>query len=138
MTAATVLRRPPLPPRGRHLWAPRNLDKPEPGYYRMRLVKGGALVACAIVYGPPNDPETGEPLDRSWRWSALIDGQEAGEPDHQPTANIEWIWTSGEQIDRETYDLMLAQATWDRTYAPKAPAATPRRAIPLNDMPLPF
>jgi len=39
------------------------------GYYLIRLDRARRVsVPVRVWYGPPNDPETGEPLDRSHRW----------------------------------------------------------------------
>jgi hypothetical protein len=55
--------------------APKNVDSPESGFYEMK--DGDRWAAVAIWFGPPNDPETGEELDRSYRWQARRNGQEA-------------------------------------------------------------
>lgn len=122
----------------RHHQAPRSLARPAPGLYRWRAVRGGPLVAAAIEYAPPRDPETGEMLDRSWFWQALVNGQPVGDPDVVPSAAVWAIHESGEVIDQETYDLLVAQADWDRQHNPAAPMANPRKKIDLLTTDLPF
>lgn len=46
---------------------------PVAGFYEMRHDEG-QWVAVEIWYGAPLDPVTGEMLDRSHRWCALVDG----------------------------------------------------------------
>lgn len=52
-----------------------DVESPVEGYYKMRLRAGAVYSVVWIHYGPPNDPLTGEPLDRSWRWQAHANGE---------------------------------------------------------------
>lgn len=122
----------------RHSQAPRSLSRPMPGLYKCRMVRGGPLCAAAIEYAPPRDPETGEPLERSWYWTALVNGEVVSAPEVQPSDTVWAIHEHGEFIDQETYDLMVAQAAWDRQHAPGAPLANPRKRIDLLSTDLPF
>lgn len=122
----------------RHQQAPRSLARPAPGLYRWRAVKGGPVVAAAIEYGPPRDPDTGEPLDRCWYWSALVSGKPVGDPEVTPSNTVWAIHESGEFIDQETYDLLVAQAQWDEQHRPSAPMANPRKRIDLGTLEIPF
>lgn len=106
--------------------APR-VDQPEEGFYRTRLVKNGVWVPVKITYGPPRDPDTGETLDRSWRWTALRAGEEVDVFDV-------WPGCSGAPITEEEYEFQLADAAWARKYAPIDPKANPRKAVDLNAM----
>ena len=47
---------------------------PEAGFYRMRLRSGAVPCGVRIWHGPPHDPDTGEEMDRSWRWQAEANG----------------------------------------------------------------
>jgi len=48
--------------------------QPTAGFYKMRLVRGGPPAGIRIFYGPPNDPVTGEVMDRGYRWQAEVNG----------------------------------------------------------------
>lgn len=52
-----------------------------------------------IWYGPPHDPDTGEEMDRSWRWQCLLDGKEADWYD---------IWPPTAAVSETKYEMMLA------------------------------
>ena len=81
---------------------------PTPGFFRYRallekLPNGrwlrGPELPCVIWFGPPTDPVTGEELDRSPRYQALVDGREI---------DIEEIWpfVAGDKIEAEEYQKM--------------------------------
>lgn len=114
----------------RHLQPSRVVDAPEPGFFRMRLEKDKAPVAARIRHEPSRDPETNEPLDRTWWWSAEIRGTPAGQSSPSPTYWVERIWTSGERISEAEYFLLL-----DAEYEPDSPQAQEsvdlRRRSPL-------
>lgn len=110
--------------------APRIIGKPEPGFFRMRLVKGGPLVPARIFLPCPIDPEFGFPMDRPRHLIAEIDG--VIEP--APRA-VERIWLSAELIDKATFEFMNADAEWCRTHAPAEPKASPRKAIDARKAP---
>ena len=104
--------------------APRIVDQPEPGYFRMRLVKGGVFVAARIV------------LD-GHLWSAEINGEPQGEPDpdHFAVEAVHRIWTSGTRIDQSEHDYLLSVARWAEQNAPASPPANPRKPINLIAQP---
>lgn len=122
----------------RHQQASRNISRPEPGYFRLRLVKGGPLVGAQIAYAPTRDPITDEPLDRSWYWSAIVNGEQIGEPSVRPGDQVFRIWESGDRIDEAEYSYMIASARWASEYAPDEPLANPRAAVNLMTTPVPF
>jgi hypothetical protein len=102
--------------------APLIVDQPQEGYYRTRLVRGGPLVPVRIWFGPPNDPVTGEPLDRSPRWQALVNGRE-----HDAAAI--WNWCAGNPITGAEYDYMLRVKDWAERHAPHEPEANPYQSV---------
>lgn len=136
----------PYVPSHRHSGAfvfvfPPNNDPPVAGHYRCRLVKGGPLVSARIAYGPTLDPETGEPLDRSWHYTVTVNGEDLSDPspDFGEACGRMRDWSlTGERISAADYDLMVAQAAWDAAYAPDAPGANPRKPIDPMTTPLPF
>lgn len=119
--------------------AARRTDRLETGYFRMRLVKGGPMVACAIRklchctpmggFAHDWDPEL---CDRHAPPDAWIGGE------LQKPRRAWDIWTFGEAITKEEYDYMLAAADWARSHAPDEPSANPGRAVDLMTAPPPF
>ena len=119
--------------------SPRALAKPEPGFYRVRLIRGGPWVAARISYGPPPDPETGEPLDRSWFWTVEIDGQLYADPSPSwRRAGVDRVWLFGEKITEAEYDYLLAMRHHAVTHEPALPAAQPDKPVDLLRVPTPF
>ena len=116
-----------MKPVARHRYTdigPVDLNKPTAGHYRMKLVRGGPWIAVRLWFGPPLDPETHEPLDRSHRWYALRDGREV---------EVHHVWPSCavEPITEAEYGYMLAASAWDRQHDPLAPASAPDEPIDL-------
>lgn len=109
----------------------RRLDRPEPGYWRMTLVKGGPLVPAKIAWvqtlHEPGDPFN--MMERSGSWYAEI----AGEPVHWSL-----VWERrGEPISRADYDFMLDTQRWAQEHDPTNPRAAPRQKVDLMTAPLP-
>lgn len=106
--------------------APRRVDVPEPGFFLLRLVKGGVQVAARIIHD-----ESG--------WSAEINGERgpaAADPFEAP--GLSKIWTFGLRVDEAEYRYRLDVAQWARAHQPTHPAADPTRPVdPLTD-PTPF
>jgi hypothetical protein len=106
-------------------------DQPIEGYYRMRLKMGGAFVGVRIWYGAPLDPETGEEMDRSWRWQALVNDE------HVPLERA-WPKCGADPISEDDYRHLANLQRWARTHAPDSAIADPRRLAHPLDNPLPF
>lgn len=96
-------------------------DTPIEGYYRLRLARGAVWSAVRIWHGPPLDPDTGEEMDRSWRWQATINGA---------LVEIDRVWPrcAADRIDQREHDYLI------RIQAVIDPG---RRVDPLT-APLPF
>lgn len=109
-----------------------NPSSPVAGFYRTKLVKGGPWVPVRIWYGPPLDPETGEELDRSPRWQALVNGEEVDGPNEVEWV---WVWCSNKGITEAEYRYMLAKKEHAEKFAPELPEASPREKIDLNKLP---
>lgn len=79
-----------------------DIETPPLGFYRCQLVKDGPYVGVKIWFGPPNDPVTGEPLDRSPRFQADVNGRHYA---------LELIWPNrlGEEISRQQYLALCAE-----------------------------
>ena len=99
--------------------APRRVDRPEPGYFELRLVRGGPLVGARIVH------EDG-------LWSAWIDGELADEPAPQPSLAVFRIWHGGSSCDRSIYDFRLAVKSWAMANDPSHPSMQPNAVIDLG------
>lgn len=80
-------------------------DTPIAGLYRGRMVRGGPWVAVRIWFGPPADPVTGEPLDRSHRWQALRNGESC-------EVDTVWPYVYGQTCDEGTYETLLQSGRW--------------------------
>lgn len=104
------------------------------GFYAVRLTKGGAEVGCEVSYGPSCDPETGEPLDRSWLWVVTINGQVTHCSPMKPAAGFR----IGRRISEAEFNYLLDRAQWAVTYEPSSPEANPRQAFDLTERPIPF
>ena len=113
----------------------RRIDQPQPGFFSMRLTKGGPLVAariareCRCTINGEIGHEWRDTCDRYPPLMAEIDGE---------MAEVERVWTSGREITFAEYRFMLADAEWCRQNAPSDPKARPREAVDFRSMPLPF
>lgn len=109
--------------------APRVLSDPQPGFFAVRMVKGGPRVAARIVRSVATDPMTGETLDRSpVTWAEI-----AGKP-----VEVDRVWMFGEVIDEAEYRRLTAVAEWARYFSPDDPAAAPDQRIDHLSTPIPF
>ncbi|MFC4255415.1 hypothetical protein GRI97_08240 [Altererythrobacter xixiisoli] len=110
-----------------------DVSEPTEGYYRHRLVFGGVRGGVHIWYGPPHDPDTGDEMDRSWRWQAEFDGD---------YIELDRVWPdcAGEPISEADYRAYCNRKAWARQNAPNSAFANRRqRRDPLSiDCPLPF
>lgn len=119
-------------------WTPKDgvyIRHPQPGFFRLRVVKGGPWVG-AVIWSPcpiqfPEDTwacagDDYQPLDRPRILLAEIDGK---------PVSPHTVWISGEQITAREWRYLTEGAAWDRRYDPSAPAANPRRAVDLNELP---
>ena len=99
---------------------------PIAGHYRFRMRSGGALCGVRIWFGPPLDPVTGEELDRSLRWQALVNDE---------PVDLDRVWPkcAADLISEEEYRHFCRVQDWARENAPDSPMADPRRkADPLS------
>lgn len=105
--------------------------QPTPGFYKIRLTKGGHYVGVRIWFGPPHDPVTGEEMDRSWRWQASANGR---------YIEIDRVWPrcGRDPISQAEHDYLANLQSWAEVHAPNSPQADPRKPIDLLRAPLPF
>jgi len=74
--STTSNRRPRI--RRRHHQGPSiRVDRPMPGFYRMRAHRGGPWLPVILYLSPARDPETGQAMDRAPALLAIADGREA-------------------------------------------------------------
>lgn len=111
---------------------PAHISKPEPGYYKRRLVRGGPFVPvrivrfCMCTVGGGGDNARHVWDDRCDRYpplTAVIDG--ALEED----ALKHWVYCAGNPITRDEYDHMLSLRKWARSSAPDDPMGSPDKRI---------
>lgn len=106
----------------------------EPGYWLIRLVKGGPRVAARIWWVEtvvdPDFPENRMDGTRSPFFAAEIDGA---------PADLITVWMGRLQsISEQEYRFRVADSAWARQHKPDEPIANPRRRIDLMTAPLPF
>jgi hypothetical protein len=112
--------------------ARRSLNDPQPGYWLMRMVKGGPRVPATIciVHTTREPGEESNLMDRSPFIAAFI----AGDP-----VSIDDVWhRRGEPITESEYRFRVADLEYARRYAPDEPQAAPRKKIDLMQAKLPF
>lgn len=111
----------------------RRIDRVSPGWFRMRMVRGGPFVAariflpCPIVPCDPDiDPfEWCRHYDRSRQYLAEIDGE---------AADVMRVWTGAETIRQAEWQYLTDAANWDRVFSPASPAANPRKPVNLRQV----
>lgn len=102
------------------------MSDPEPGFYKMRLTKGGPFVPVAIWIDQSVDPETGELLTDE-RLCCLVNGQ------HRDPYRT-WTWCASRPISEADYRYRIDYGEWASAHAPADPAANPNAPINLKEM----
>ena len=100
--------------------APRRSDIPTPGWYLLRLVRGGPWVAARVTHEAAG-------------WSVMLDGVTEG-PAQDPWAlrHMERVHWGGRPATEEECQRRLGLARWAALNDPDHHAANPRRAIDLD------
>ena len=83
---------------------------PIAGLYRIRR---GVWRPVAVIHGPPLDPVTDEPLDRSPRWQILYCGRMIW--DH----TLVWPACWANPIDRAEYTYLIERMEFAKAYDPR-------------------
>ena len=100
---------------------------PEPGFYRLRMVKAGPWVPVRIwLEDGDRDPETDELM------SDQVLRAKVGDQERDPSK----IWTFLWDITEEEYYFLLSRARWATAHNPTAPEANPKRPIRQTDVAL--
>lgn len=111
-----------------------DVTEPAAGFYKVKLSRDTVLRAVQLWYGPPADPVTGEELDRSWRWQAMLDDGALIDLDRV------WPVCARDPITEQEFKRCSARVEWAREHAPTSAYA--ERGVKLDplstDMPLPF
>jgi hypothetical protein len=97
------------------------LDKPEVGFYRTKLCKGGPWVPVRIFLQHPTDPLTGEVLTER---SPTLMAEKNGEP---TDPHAVWAWCCDKPISADEYEVMRG-----------FPVENPTKPIDLNKLPTIF
>lgn len=111
---------------------PRVIDRPEPGYWAVRLASGAPEVGAAIVRVTrrPADPACPTNLQGACNYlQAFLNGAPASLAD---------VWTRrGRPISEAEYRFLVADRRWAKQWTPHAPEAHPyRRADPRQRAPV--
>ena len=93
---------------------PRRIDRPEPGWFRKRLVPGGPRVACRIAH-------------EGGLWQAFVNEHPQGPADADPflAKSVMMLWTGAERIPEAEYRYLIATFRWAREHDPAHPFAHP-------------
>lgn len=104
---------------------PRRVDEPRPGYFMIRLVRGGPPVAAAICHDAKG-------------WYVIIDGVEKRPaPEPWDAEDMSRVWHYGREVPEEEYRFRVATAEHARVHDPSHPAAKPDQAVDfLNSKPV--
>lgn len=100
---------------------PIDINKPVPGYYKRKLVKGGVFVPVRIqqVASQPD----GSPV-----WVCEVDGELVDDVFEQ------WVWCAPCPISETEYRYMLADSQHCKRYLPNDPKANPRKSVDMTKM----
>ncbi|MBN9497826.1 MAG: hypothetical protein J0H39_13805 [Alphaproteobacteria bacterium] len=110
----------------------RPIDAPQPGFWMVRLVKGGPEVP-ARIYRHVTAREPGNETNAMER-SPFLAAEIAGE-----TVALDDVWLrTGRPIDEAEYRFQIADHAHAREWRPRDAKAQPRRAIDLMATALPF
>mgnify|MGYP001359652975 CR=1 FL=1 len=104
-------------------------DMPAPGFYCVRLAKGGVQVAARIWVEEERDPETGELLSDQ-RFFSEIDG----EPPQPISGTNPWGWPWWPIFEAQ-YRFLVDDAAHCRRYLPDSPKANPAQPVRLAELP---
>ena len=105
----------------------REIDRPEPGFFKLRMVSAGPFVPaiiyrtchCTVNGGDDSAPHPWRgTCDRYPRLEAEINGK---------SVEVLRVWQSGRPIDQAEHEYLCADREWCHRHAPaRLEAATPR------------
>ena len=115
----------------------RAIGTPQPCYRQVKEVKDGVFVPARIhrtCHCTINGGD--ESMAHPWRDTCDRYPHLEAEINGRPTG-VDWIWTSGEEIDEAEYLYRMAVFEHDRRHRPDSPEANPRKPIDFNTLPPP-
>ena len=106
---------------------PININEPQEGFYRRRLVRGGPWVPARIwwEYGEV-DQESGHKMDDDVL-HCLVNGR-------RRDPYREWLWLAKEPITEAEFNFMVDDAAHAKAHRPNDPKATPGKPIDVGKM----
>lgn len=106
--------------------APRQSDTPRPGFYLLRLVRGGPWVGAEITRHPDG------------QFSVMCDGKTEG-PSHNPwiLPLMERVHFGGRETTESEVRFRVGARRWAEIYAPSSAPANPHKPIDLDSL-IPF
>lgn len=105
--------------------APIDMNDPQEGFYKCKMVKGGPWVPVKIwMQDGSRNPDTND-LESDQFLRAMRNGQDISPFDI-------WTWCAEHPITEQRYLYMIAAAEWDLENNPDSPFANPRKAIDIS------
>jgi len=102
-------------------------DRPAPGKYMGRIVKGGPMVPVELRDVSWRD-EDGELMEDE-RFELLICGEVSVLPEHS------WPYLCRQPIDDAEYEYQLAKGKWAQQHAPYQPEANTTQPVNIDELP---
>ena len=95
----------------------RRIDRPEPGFFKLRLVRKGWQVPVRVLRYTDGT------------WHVTVNGQDKPQSTDPIAAGAQSIWESGTAIDQTEYNYLIALREYALAHDPTHPAATPDKPI---------
>ena len=105
---------------------PRRTDQPQPGWYTIRLCKGGPPVGAQIIRDD----------DGNW-WCSIDDVTYGPNTDPFQIDALTQVHAYGQEVTEAEFRYRIELGRWARQHAPSHPAANPRRPV-NSDILTPF
>ena len=115
---------------------PRIVSQPQPGFFTLRLVRGGPLVP-ARIWRPCVCTAVGGDDAAEHAWTDACDrypplAAEVCAPTKRDYT-VDELWVYGRPIPEPEWRLLVDQHEWDRRYAPGAATQQPARPVNLRE-----
>ncbi|KKK66830.1 hypothetical protein LCGC14_2960120 [marine sediment metagenome] len=118
----------------------RAIDRPEPGFFKMRQTRGGPWVP-AIIYRTCHCTVNGGDDNWSHKWRESCDRHPYPSSDLEAeidgkSVEVTRVWPWGRPIDQAEYEYLCGDRDWCRRHAPeRLEAATPRDYFRVDLLP---
>jgi len=103
-------------------------DDPQPGWFEVRMVKGGPMLPARIWLEADVD-DAGDLMDSETLRCQVV------YVEHDPMKM--WSRLSHRPISRERYDFLIAVGDWTAEWQPNSPLNDPFKRIEARDIPIP-